>query len=314
MLSTPASTMLSTTEAVLLAHGLLARLAHEVGARVLFIKGPTAVAAGARPTRGSSDVDVLVDPDSFEAFCVAIDGLGWTRRFAESPLPHTADVAFDHSAHFIHEQWPCDLDVHFLFPGFLAEPSAVFDALWRARVETEIAGVLVPTPDLAGHALVVGLHALRDLSKPVSQGDLTHLTEVTRQSLDDAGRAHLRDLAIATGSQDSARAMLEAAGLTGLPPAIPSPELTAWQFRQDFGGVSGSLWLLELRRASWRERPRVVAQAIVPPRELLLSSHLAPSATRRELAILHARRWLRGLRALPRALPALRRTQSSAGG
>lgn len=310
---THAQTELSTTEAVLLAHGLLARLAEQVGARVLFVKGPTAVAAGARPPRGSSDVDVLVDPRSFAAVCEAIDGLGWTRRFVESPLPHTADVAFEHSAHFIHEEWPCDLDVHYLFPGFLAEPSAVFDALWAARVETEIAGVLVPTPDLAGHALVVGLHALRDPSKPVSQADLTHLIAVIGQSLDNAGRAHLRDLAIATGSHDSARTMLEAAGLTGLPPAIASPELTAWQFRQEFGGVSGSLWMIELRRASWRERPRVVAHAIVPPRELLLSPHLASSATRREIAILHGRRWLRGLRALPRALPALRRAPSSAG-
>lgn len=309
MLSTPASATLSTTEAVLLAHGLLARLAHEVGARVLFIKGPTAVAAGARPARGSSDVDLLVDPRLFAALCAAIDGLGWNRRFVESPLPHTADVAFEHSAHFIHEQWPCDLDVHFLFPGFLAEPTAVFDALWDARVETEIAGVLVPTPDLAGHALVVGLHALRDPSKPVSQGDLAHLTTVLTQSLDDAGRAHLLELSVATGSHDSARTMLEAAGLTGLPPAIPSPELTAWQFRQEFGMVSGSLWMIELRRASWRERPRVVAKAIVPPRELLVSSHLAASATRRQLAILHTRRWLRGLRALPRALPALRRAR-----
>ena len=158
----------------------------------------------------TTEAVLLVDPPSFEAVCDAIERLGWTQRFAETPLRHIADVAFDHSAHFIHEEWPCDLDVHFLFPGFLAEPSDVFDALWKSRVETDIAGVMVPTPDLAGHALVVGLHALRDPGKPLSKADLAHLATVT-QHLGDADRAHLGELAVATGSHDSARPLLESA-------------------------------------------------------------------------------------------------------
>src|SRR5689334_4083770 len=110
-------TALTTDEAVLLAHGLVQRLAESVGARVLFVKGPTAVAVGARPPRPSSDVDVLVDPASFATLCEAIEGLGWIRRVVPTHVPRAADVLFDHSAHFIHPQWPCDLDVHYLFPG-----------------------------------------------------------------------------------------------------------------------------------------------------------------------------------------------------
>ncbi|HEV7171578.1 MAG TPA: hypothetical protein VGN50_01660, partial [Pedococcus sp.] len=123
-------TTLTLDEAVLLAHGLVQRLADSVGARVLFVKGPTAVAVGARPPRPSSDVDVLVDPASFETLCAAIEGVAWVRRHAPMPVSRAADLAFDHSAHFIHEEWPCDLDVHFCFPGFFADPPAVFDALW----------------------------------------------------------------------------------------------------------------------------------------------------------------------------------------
>ncbi len=64
---------------------------------------------------------MLVDPASFETLCAAIEGLGWIRRHAPMPVPRAADLAFDHSAHFIHEQWPCDLDLHFSFPGFFAD-------------------------------------------------------------------------------------------------------------------------------------------------------------------------------------------------
>jgi hypothetical protein len=305
-------TALTTDEAVLLAHGLVQRLADSVGARVMFVKGPTAVAVGARPPRPSSDVDVLVDPASFDTLCAAIEGLGWLRRHPALPVPRAADLAFDHSAHFIHQLWPCDLDLHYLFPGFLADPSTVFQALWAARTEVAVAGVPVNTPDLAGQALVVGLHALRDLDRPGSEEDLAHLARVLPSSLDDAGRAALAQLAVDTGAQDSAREVLAGAGLAPKPSAKASPELRAWQLRKQFGTTSGSLWLVELTRAPWRQRARVLAHAILPPREVLLSSHLVATATRGQVAGLQVRRWGRGLRALPRALRILGQLRGSA--
>jgi len=75
-------TELRADEAVLLAHALVCRLAEQVGTRVLFIKGRTAVALGARPDRPSQDVDVLVDPEGFDQVCEAIAAAGWKARFA----------------------------------------------------------------------------------------------------------------------------------------------------------------------------------------------------------------------------------------
>ena len=168
-------TALSTPEAVLLAHALVARLADDAGARVLFIKGPTAVAQGVRPPRPSSDVDVLVEPQSFEAVCAALERCGWELRAPDSSLQHAGDLAFEHSAHYIHRQWSTDIDVHYLFPGFLAPPQQVFDALWSRRDSVQIAGVAVPAPDRLGQSLVVALHALRDPQFELSRQDLDHL-------------------------------------------------------------------------------------------------------------------------------------------
>ena len=305
-------TTLTTDEAVLLAHGLVQRLADTVGARVLFVKGPTAVAVGARPPRPSSDVDVLVDPASFETLCAAMEGLGWIRRHAPMPVPRAADLAFDHSAHFIHEQWPCDVDVHFSFPGFFADASSAFDALWAARTEVVVASVAVSTPDLIGQALVVGLHALRNPGAATSRADLDHLDGVMWTLMDEPARQAMGAMAVATGSEQSARPLLDSADVDVTPVERHQDELRAWRLFQRYGTVSGSIRLVDLTRAPWRERPRVVADAIVPPREVLLSSHLAATVTRGELARLHVRRWGRGMRSLPRALRILGQLRGSA--
>lgn len=305
-------TALTTAEAVLLAHGLVQRLAESVGARVLFVKGPTAVAVGARPPRPSSDVDVLVDPASFETLCEAIEGLGWIRRHAPMPVPRAADLAFDHSAHFIHEQWPCDVDLHFSFPGFFADASSVFDALWAVRTDVVVASVPVSAPDLIGQALVVGLHALRNPDAPSSRDDLDHLKGVMWTLMDQPARQALGALAAATGSEHSGRPLLALADVD-VTTAVHHPrELRAWRLFQRYSTVSGSIRLVDLTRAPWRERPRVVAAAILPPREVLLSSHLAATATSGELARLHIQRWGRGLRAMPRALRILGQLRGSA--
>ncbi len=295
-------TELRADEAVLLAHALVCRVAQQLGARVLFIKGRTAVALGARPDRPSQDVDVLVDPEGFDRISSAFAAAGWRHRTQYGGHQHVDDISFDHSHHFIHDEWPCDLDVHYNFPGVLKPADQVFEALWARHTTTEVAGVQVTTPDLLGQALVVALHALRDPDKPSSVADLAHLARTLGAGLDDTGRQELADLALATGAEVTARALLES---VGAPVPDPSPESRAsadgWAFRQDVGSRSGVVWLIELARTPWSERPALLRRALFPPREVLLSSYLAARATRRELAVLHARRWARGIRALPSA-------------
>jgi hypothetical protein len=302
-------TELRADEAVLLAHALVCRLAEQMGTRVLFIKGRTAVALGARPDRPSQDVDVLVDPEGFDRLCEAIRAGGWQERVgSDSGLRHVDDVSFDHSTHFIHDEWPCDLDVHFNFPGLLRSADEVFEALWQRRTEVEVAGRAVTTPDLLGQSLVVALHALRDPSKPYSRQDLAFLERSLTTRLDERRLQDLADLALATGAELTARPLLEAAGAPLPQPSAESQSrFDAWAFRQDVGGRSGVVWLTELARTPWSQRPTLLRRALFPPREVLLSSYLAARVTRRELVVLHAKRWARGIRSLPSAVKWARR-------
>lgn len=130
--------------------------------------------------------------------------------------------------------------------------------------------------------------------------------------MDGPARQAMGALAVATGSEQSARPLLAHAGVDVTSAERHPHELRAWEVFQRYGTVSGSIRLVDLARTPWRGRPRVVADAILPPRAVLLSSHLAATATRGEMARLHVRRWGRGLRALPRAMRILGQLRRSA--
>lgn len=85
------------------------------------------------------------------------DALGWHSRlgrFDSYPFPH-------HSVTVIHEAWPCDIDVHHRFPGFLSSPGPVFDALWARRVSIPMAGQHIDIPDFSSSVLIMVLHSAR---------------------------------------------------------------------------------------------------------------------------------------------------------
>lgn len=295
-------------EGVLLAHALVARLAEQAGARVLFIKGPTAVALGVRPDRPSTDVDVLVDPADFRTLCAAFDGAGWQVRTPAGRPRRAADLAFDHSTHYVHRDWPSDVDLHYNFPGFLAPPEQVFEGLWARRTTVTVAGRQVPTPDALGQALVVGLHALRDPKRPRSIADLDHVARSVTDPADgqlERRIAELAGLAHATGAEQTAEPLLHRLGVRVVADE-PQAQLLAWRQRQEFGEAAGSLWLVEFSQAPWYRRPGVLARAALPPREVLMSSHLAGDATRRQVLRLHVQRWARGVARLPRSVAIIR--------
>ena len=172
------------SEAVPLAHALVARLAELEGVRILFIKGPTAVALGARPPRPSTDVDVLCEPGGLEKLGPALERCGWRRRVPKSSvheLEHASKYLFEHSVHYIHDEWPCDLDIHFNFPGFLAPDDVVFEELWRRHTTVEVANWPVPCADLLGQAAIVALHALRDPQFSHTAPDLDFVAQSLQQ-------------------------------------------------------------------------------------------------------------------------------------
>ena len=62
--------------------------------------------------------------------------------------------------------------MHCKFPGFLADPQVVFDALWDRRTTTRVAGRELPCCDVLGNALIMALHVLRTPNWTGGQTDL----------------------------------------------------------------------------------------------------------------------------------------------
>ena len=243
----PETAELRVSEAVELAHALISRLAEWEGIRILFVKGPTAVALGARPPRPSSDVDVLCEPGGMERLGVALASCGWRRRAPEGVnkhLVHASQYLFEHSTHYIHDDWPCDLDLHYKFPGFLAPDEIVFDTLWARRAHVAVASVPVPAADQLGQVAVVGLHALRDPGSGLLAADLGLLQTVLAE-LSPEAKADLGRLAAATGSSETLRPLLERAHVPVATGMWNDPEaLRRWRVRTASPAIPTSSWLL----------------------------------------------------------------------
>ena len=295
---------LALAEAVPLAHALVARAAGDHDVRVLFIKGPVAAEQGLRPRRPSVDVDVLVDPMRRGLLAAVLDDLGWVD---ENPYL-SPTVLPQHSLTHRHHSWPCELDLHDRFPGFFADPQAVFEALWSRRTTVRVAGQDIAAPDRAGHALVLALHSLRDPHEAWRQVDLHDLEQrlVADFTADD-----LRDLAVLArtlGAADTAAPFLRA---VGAPPvglgSTSAADLRAWRLRTEPSDTTAVSWVEELRHLPPRAWPRYLWYAAwLSEHELRLAD---PGLADEPRAIRHARwrRFRRGLAAAPRAVSSVLR-------
>ena len=222
---------------------------------------------------------------------------------------HAAKYLFEHSVHYIHDEWPCDIDVHYNFPGSSRPDAAVFEALWERHATVEVAHLPVPCADFLGQVAIVGLHALRDPGRGRSQTDLDFLTSSLRARGRDSCE-QLSDLASETGCSETLRPLLKATGAAAPTSPWSDPELLRrWAVRTEYGSAFGMPWLIELRRASWSRKPALVWRGLFPPVEELLSRHVGLRPTRLNVARLHLQRWHRVVRRLPRALRAARQAE-----
>lgn len=300
---------LRVSEAVGLAHALLSRLAELEGIRILFVKGPTAIALGARPPRPSSDVDLLCEPGGMERLGVALEACGWRPRLKESSthrLEHAAEYLFEHSVHYIHHSWPCDLDIHYNIPGFFAPEAVVFEALWARRASATVASMPAPCADRFGQTAIVGLHALRDPGVAHSDADLDFLTRALCQ-LEPAVLSQFSTFAAETGCVDALSPLLERVGAAVPPsPWSNSEKLRRWRVRTESAGSFTTHWLIELGDTSWPRKPVLLWRALFLPREELLSRHVGVEPAAHTLLRLQASRWWRAARHVRKSIRAAR--------
>lgn len=294
---------LRLTEAVELGHALVQRLADRNGARVLFLKGPALHRHGLRSARTSSDVDALVEPDRFAQVCDAFLAAGWHER----PVDFITSRTSVHSRTFIREGWPCDVDVHSFYPGFLAPAGEVFEVLWADRERMPFAHRFCDVPDRLGSALILALHSLR--GKAVEARHSRELGELLQIGFDDHERARLADLAERTGCAATLEDVLPKLGVD-----VPLTEeqrsaadVVRWRRRVASGSHGAYFWIDAFRRGDGRERMDVIRRGIWPTREHLLLSRpdivdTVPGRLKGRIA-----RWARGIRSLPRAVHAIAR-------
>lgn len=160
-----------------LAYALASHVATSASIRLLAIKGIASSEYGLRAARFQADIDVLVSPDDLFDFLSLMNERGWHPRPAVSgirQLPY-------HSVTLIHDAWPCDIDVHWYFPGVFAEPAFAFDKLWARRVAINVGGVALAIPDEFTSALITVLHSKRG-SRSNFQHDWEFINAIHRLS------------------------------------------------------------------------------------------------------------------------------------
>jgi CDP-glycerol glycerophosphotransferase (TagB/SpsB family) len=301
-------TELALSEAVPLAHAAVDRLARDHDVRVLFIKGPTAVAQGLRAERVSLDVDALVDPARREVLADALTELGWLDE-----NPYTSPTVLPmHSLTHRHPSWPCELDLHDRFPGFFADPQDVFEHLWTRRSTVDVAGHQITCTDRSAQALVLALHALRDPHDPTKAGELGDLVGRVSGGFTDDDLRDLAKLASELGAADTASSFVAAVGAAPVGLGSTRPEdLRAWRLRTQPTRATAVSWVDTLQHLPKRSWPRYLwyAATLSDTEMRLANPGLAPG----RLALLRARgrRLRRGLRALPQAVRHVRALEQS---
>ena len=294
------SVRLRADEAAPLLHALIARAADDLGVRVLAIKGPVVALQGLRAERTSADVDVLVHPRDLQVLVDGLMSLGWRESVSGSTTP---TIMPRHSVNLLNDMWPVGIDLHHYFPGFLADPGDVFDALWDRHVLIPLAGVPIPACDRVGHCAVVALHLLRD----APDGDSAPLADLearARRLLTSDDVHALVRLADATDSTATLRPFLVSLGVEG--PDLVAPRdheaLLLWERRTRAEGSAP--WLLLLAQTRKREWPRTLWHALMlTDEEIYAMHHVAPGDA--SLASLRWRRIRRGVRGMPRTIRSL---------
>jgi hypothetical protein len=306
-----ASHALNLSEAVPLLHGVVGEVARALDVRILFIKGPILTAQGLRGAHQSVDVDVLVDPARVVDLRRGLETLGWAVRVPST----TARVLPQHSSAYAHPLWPCEIDVHDRFPGFLADPTTTFQALWEHMTTASVAGREVPCPTPVAHVAIAALHVLRNAEAPGRREELADLVNVAKAAFGADECAQLAVLAARTASVGTLRPVLEAMGLSLITDEGPDIALTAWRIQASSPGVRSVGWVAQLGRTPLRRWPATLVHALLLTEAEIRDAQ--PHAGHGRWGLLRARlrRLGLGLRDVPRACMIIRRArrESAAG-
>jgi len=282
-------------EATALAHALVEWVAAEADIRVLAIKGPVASHYGLREPRVSADADVLVEPSRFAELCVLLEDRGWHQRVGRE----TPSLLARHSRTLIHDDWPCDIDVHQMFPGFFGDPDQVFESLWEGRATLTVAHVPVTIPSRPGAAVISALHSERNARSARNRDEMAHLSSVIEREFVDAERSEFYRIARTGGAVWVLRDVIEDLGLGAVVEDVPEEDQRRWEINRSHiedGSTMG--WWIQVRSAPWYRKPAVVLHAVWVPRRDVPRNNPGAVPSRADAWKYQLARWKRGVRAV----------------
>nr|WP_211315617.1 glycosyltransferase [Rathayibacter caricis] len=266
--------------------------------RSISVKGPVLAEQKLRSPRTSTDADVLVDPDRVEELVEALKRRGWEERFV-ADVPRILD---NHARTLSHSDWPCDIDVHHGFLGFLAPEREVFEALWERRRTMLIAGRPVTCADPVANTAMLALHCLRELHVPRNRAELEELAVAWSGERGDLDVEDLLGLAARTGSVETLSPFLSRIGVDSTLSPFDRAGFAAWTLHTaSVEAGRAAAWLAAIADARWRERPRLLAKAILPPAIEYRLEHPEIGPSRLDFTRAVLQRGVNGIRALPLA-------------
>lgn len=261
--SQPAA-QLRVPDAVALAYGLVQHRANQAGIRVIFVKGMVANHHRTRPIRNSADADVLVEPHRYQDFISLLAGDEWIER----PKAQILSRVTEHSVTLINQTWPCDIDVHQFFPGFLAEPAGVFELLWARRDTLQVAHQSCVGTDFISTILIQGLHSIRSSSAIERHpAELSYLVENVAGRLSPLERTELLDLSEQTGADFTLGGLLEDLGVPVATRPLPPQwrdKAVDWHSRVQSDSSGAGQWITSIRKVPLLKRPRLLFRILWP--------------------------------------------------
>ncbi|ROQ63868.1 putative nucleotidyltransferase-like protein [Rathayibacter sp. PhB152] len=256
------STRLPLNVATAFAHAMVSKEAEGAGIRLISIKGPVNLHYGLRTNYTPSDADFLVDPARFDELLQMLQTNNWRIR----PVVGHPRMVELHSVTLIHPDWPCDLDVHRFFPGFLVDRQDVFDLVWADRHTMTIAGRECSIPSLPMAWAITALHAHRDEIREGGRRQLRRLELFASQRLAEGELADLGQFLNDSGAMETLRSSIEPLGIYSRTASANSPELVAWNIRR-FAGMHPAVALIDaLRSRRYREVARMARSILMEGR------------------------------------------------
>jgi hypothetical protein len=204
---------------------------------------------------------------------------------------------------YIHEDWPCDIDVHRMFPGFFADAAVAFDALWASHCRLTVAHEPVIAPSKAGAAVVMALHAARDQRSQRHLREQELVEAALIHSFSRTEREEFASIARAGAAVWVLRRIFEAADLGPVVVDVSDEDKRRWElFADRVDDASSVAWWQQIREASWLEKPQWIFRALWVTRQDMPRNEPGELPSFGDLWRYRFHRWGRGVEAMLRYL------------